>query len=281
MSSKVGTTKAKGTTAGSRTVRAGESTRLSTARASVDEKPKRPSSAKAHAAPPPKTASKPAAKAVAKAVTKTATKPVAKAAKSANKTVAKTATKPVAKTAAKPVAKASGPTASRKATRTSTTKELMTKPMTKQPSTREAVRKEPAKKSEKERGVDGRRTQFDQVTLAAIRKRLLEQRGELEHQLVMIEESALGLSQSEMSGEVSYDEDYADAGSFTFEREKEFSIANNVTDIRDQVERALQKIDEGTYGICESCGRPIEPPRLKALPHVALCLNCKKAEERR
>src|SRR5437763_1293738 len=122
---------------------------------------------------------------------------------------------------------------------------------------------------------------YDKDSLGTIRKRLMEQREELQNQLAAIEESATGLSQSEMSGEVSYDEDFADAGSFTFEREKEFSIANNVTDLRTKTDRALHRIEEGSYGICESCGQPIEPARLKALPHVTLCLKCKKAEERR
>ncbi len=126
-----------------------------------------------------------------------------------------------------------------------------------------------------------KKTSYDKDSLGTIRKRLMEQREELQNQLAAIEESATGLSQSEMSGEVSYDEDFADAGSFTFEREKEFSIANNVTDLRTKTDRALHRIEEGSYGICESCGQPIESARLKALPHVTLCLKCKKAEERR
>jgi RNA polymerase-binding protein DksA len=126
-----------------------------------------------------------------------------------------------------------------------------------------------------------KKASYDKDSLGTIRKRLMEQREELQNQLAAIEESATGLSQSEMSGEVSYDEDFADAGSFTFEREKEFSIANNVTDLRTKTDRALHRIEEGSYGICESCGQPIEAARLKALPHVTLCLKCKKAEERR
>lgn len=122
---------------------------------------------------------------------------------------------------------------------------------------------------------------FEPGELAGIREGLVAQRGELEQQLAGIEEAAFNLSQSEMSGEVSFDEDSADAGSFTFEREKDLSIANNVTDLRSKIDRALRKIDDGTYGVCESCGRAIEGPRLKALPHVTLCLSCKKAEERR
>jgi RNA polymerase-binding protein DksA len=146
------------------------------------------------------------------------------------------------------------------------------------PAAAPAAKTPPAKDAVK---VEKKKTNYDKDSLGTIRKRLMEQREELQNQLAAIEESATGLSQSEMSGEVSYDEDFADAGSFTFEREKEFSIANNVTDLRSKTDRALHRIEEGSYGICESCGQPIESARLKALPHVTLCLKCKKAEERR
>ena len=146
------------------------------------------------------------------------------------------------------------------------------------PAAAPAAKTPPAKDAVK---VEKKKTNYDKDSLGTIRKRLMEQREELQNQLTAIEETATGLSQSEMSGEVSYDEDFADAGSFTFEREKEFSIANNVTDLRSKTDRALHRIEEGSYGICESCGQPIETARLKALPHVTLCLKCKKAEERR
>lgn len=126
-----------------------------------------------------------------------------------------------------------------------------------------------------------RKPSFDKKTLASIKSSLLENRQRLAQQLQEIEESAFNVSQSEMSGEVGYDEDYADAGTFTFEREKEASIANNVQDLLDKIDRALEKIEEGTYGICESCGQPIEAARLKALPSAVLCLKDKAAEERR
>jgi RNA polymerase-binding protein DksA len=122
---------------------------------------------------------------------------------------------------------------------------------------------------------------FDRKMLASIKTSLIEMQTELQHELEEIEEAAFNVSQSEMSGEVGYDEDYADAGSFTFEREKDLSIANNVQDLLEKISRSLEKIDDGTYGICESCGLPIEAPRLKALPHALLCVKCKTAEERR
>ncbi len=82
------------------------------------------------------------------------------------------------------------------------------------------------------------------------------------------------------SGEGSGD-DQADAGSKTFEREHEMSVANNSRDLLEQVEHALVRIADGTYGICESCGLPIGKMRVEAFPRATLCLDCKQREERR
>jgi RNA polymerase-binding protein DksA len=126
-----------------------------------------------------------------------------------------------------------------------------------------------------------KRAVFNAKALAGIKDNLLALRAEYAEQLEEIEEASFTSSQSDLSGEVGYDDDYADAGSFTFEREKDLSIANNVQDLLDKIAKALDKIDEGTYGLCESCGDPISAERLKALPYVLLCIKCKKAEERR
>lgn len=142
------------------------------------------------------------------------------------------------------------------------------------------IKKLPAAAAPK-RSAKPRKPLFDKKTLAGIRRQLLEHQQELNIELEELEKAAFNASQSEMSGEVSYDEDYADAGSFTFEREKDLSIANNVQDLIDKIQRAVAKIDEGTYGICEVCGNRIEPARLKALPHALLCVKDKTAEERR
>jgi RNA polymerase-binding protein DksA len=76
-------------------------------------------------------------------------------------------------------------------------------------------------------------------------------------------------------------DDQADAGSKTFEREQELSIANNRRDLMTQVERALERLDKGTYGRCESCAQPIVKARLQAFPSATLCVKCKQREERR
>jgi RNA polymerase-binding protein DksA len=75
--------------------------------------------------------------------------------------------------------------------------------------------------------------------------------------------------------------DQADVGSTTFERDHEMSLANNARDMLVQTQHALERIDNGTYGICESCGQPIGKNRLMAFPRATLCLTCKQREERR
>ena len=82
------------------------------------------------------------------------------------------------------------------------------------------------------------------------------------------------------SGEGAGD-DQADAGSKTFEREQELSIANNRRDLLVQMERAMERLDKGTYGYCESCSQPIMKARLQAFPSATLCVKCKQREERR
>jgi DnaK suppressor protein len=114
-----------------------------------------------------------------------------------------------------------------------------------------------------------------------LRQRLLDEQVELNDQLTTIEETSFSTSQSDLSGEVSFDEENADAGTATFERERDLSIENNVRDLLGKIDRALARMSEGTYGICTRCGKPIEKARLKALPYVELCIKDAQALSRR
>jgi DnaK suppressor protein len=76
-------------------------------------------------------------------------------------------------------------------------------------------------------------------------------------------------------------DDQADAGAKTFEREQELALTHHSRELLAQSERALARIDEGTYGTCESCGEPIGKARLQAFPRATLCVACKQREERR
>ena len=114
---------------------------------------------------------------------------------------------------------------------------------------------------------------------------LAEVRAELEGQATALRgeidraEAASEKLKRDQSSEGSGDE--ADAGSKTFEREHEMSLSNNSRDLLVQVERALGRLDAGTYGRCEECGNAIPKARLQAFPRATLCVTCKQREERR
>jgi len=76
-------------------------------------------------------------------------------------------------------------------------------------------------------------------------------------------------------------DDQADAGAKTYEREREIALTLNARDLVAQNERAIARIDAGTYGVCESCHKPIGKERLQAFPRATLCVACKQKEERR
>jgi RNA polymerase-binding protein DksA len=75
--------------------------------------------------------------------------------------------------------------------------------------------------------------------------------------------------------------DQADVGSATFERDQEMTIVNNARDMLQQSEHALERIADGTYGVCEVCGNPIGKNRLMVFPRATMCMTCKQREERR
>ena len=125
------------------------------------------------------------------------------------------------------------------------------------------------------------KTTYSKKELDDLRERLTAERGELQVQLQTIEEQQFSNSQSDISGEVSFDEENVDAGTFTFERERDLSIENNIRDLLGKIDRALARLEEGTYGICSRCGKPIEKARLKALPYVDLCIKDAQAQSRR
>ena len=71
----------------------------------------------------------------------------------------------------------------------------------------------------------------------------------------------------------SVDQHQADTGTETFNRERDLSILESLEAELTDVEHALTRLDDGTYGTCEACGRPIDDARLEALPATRFCLE--------
>jgi len=119
------------------------------------------------------------------------------------------------------------------------------------------------------------KTAKSRKNLGPVEEKLRVERENLLRQMAELE--------ARQSGDVP-SEGYDDEGepeTATYERERDLSLLDNVRDLLDRVDRALAKITDGTYGVCESCGKSIEAARLKALPHATLCISCKREEERR
>ncbi|AZM93018.1 TraR/DksA family transcriptional regulator [Streptomyces sp. W1SF4] len=76
-------------------------------------------------------------------------------------------------------------------------------------------------------------------------------------------------------------DDQADTGTKNITRESELALAANATSMLEQTERALERLEAGTYGLCENCGRPIGKARMQAFPRATLCVDCKQKQERR
>jgi DnaK suppressor protein len=79
--------------------------------------------------------------------------------------------------------------------------------------------------------------------------------------------------------ESGFDDDPADAGSASFERETAQSLSLHARNLLAQIEDALRRMDEGTFGDCVSCGRRIELERLEAIPYTTQCMDCRRREE--
>jgi DnaK suppressor protein len=113
--------------------------------------------------------------------------------------------------------------------------------------------------------------------LAKVRGALETEAERLREEIHEAEEEIAGLFRDGGDGA---GHDQADVGSSTFERDHEMSLANHSRELLTQVGHALERIDNGSYGNCESCGNPIGKLRLMAFPRATLCVACKQRQER-
>ncbi len=155
----------------------------------------------------------------------------------------------------------------------------------KAPLTTAAAAKAPAKKAAATKAavapgslsVHEHESPWTTAELKAVRTELTEDMDRLNAELAVAEDQIADLIRDNAG--VAGD-DPADAGSKAFEREHAISLANNARELLAQNARALARIDDGSYGSCESCGRPIGKARLQAFPRATLCVSCKQQQER-
>ncbi len=111
--------------------------------------------------------------------------------------------------------------------------------------------------------------------LVALKTRLA---GEIEH----IAKDTLGQSPRDAAGDLSsYAYHMADMATDSYNQEFSLNIASAEQKTLLEIDDALKRVEEGTYGVCESCGKPIAQRRLQAVPHARLCVKCQEATEGR
>ncbi len=104
--------------------------------------------------------------------------------------------------------------------------------------------------------------------LAAERTSYMEQAESLRH-------DAEQLAEDMEPGDIQFDEESGEGDTLNVERERDLALSAQARAAVDEIDRALAKMEAGTYGVCERCGNPIPKARLKALPYAALCVACK------
>ncbi len=120
-----------------------------------------------------------------------------------------------------------------------------------------------------------KRKALTKTQLRAIRDALLEERAQLLAQVADLDAEA----DVKNWRDAGFDDDPADSGSASFERETAQSLSNHARGLLEQIDDAVRRIDNGTYGKCERCGKMIEAARLDALPYATLCMDCKRRDE--
>ncbi len=116
--------------------------------------------------------------------------------------------------------------------------------------------------------------------LKKFKKILLEMRAQLTGNVSKMEDQALRASRQSATGDLSNMPIHmADIGSDNFEREFTLDLIQNEEEAVRQIDEALERIEEGTYGVCDACGKRIPKDRLKAIPYARLCVQCKQNEE--
>ena len=112
------------------------------------------------------------------------------------------------------------------------------------------------------------------LDLDALRAQLEEQRARLAGAVEFLERDNAGSLEDEL-GEIGFGttENIGDTATATFDRELEGGLEEGAQQTLDEVELALRKLDEGSYGVCEVCGEPIGAARLSAIPWARLCID--------
>jgi RNA polymerase-binding protein DksA len=117
------------------------------------------------------------------------------------------------------------------------------------------------------------------IETAELKERLLEERRRLQEALDNIRQEDSG-SLEDTTRELSFADNHpGDVATETFDRELDEGLTEGAERQLEQIDAALARIEDGTYGTCAACGKPIDPERLRAMPWVTLCIDDQRRQE--
>jgi RNA polymerase-binding transcription factor DksA len=111
--------------------------------------------------------------------------------------------------------------------------------------------------------------------LDEVRELLIADRAIYQEQATSLRAEADSLALEREPGDVQFDEESGEGGTVTVDRERNLALSGQATLAVEEIDDALRRIDDKTYGYCERCFQPIPKPRLRALPYARLCVACK------
>ena len=208
--------------------------------------------------------------------------PAKKATTASKATPAKKATSaskaaPAAKKAAAPAKQASKAPAKQAAKAAPATKQAAKAPTKAAPAAKKAPAPAPEKKAAppvkkatpRKAGAPLDKFQEGQKAL------LLEERDTYTRQASALRAEADEIARERDPGDVQFDEESGQGDTMNVERERDLALSAQAMEAVAEIDRALEKLADGTYGICERCGQQIPKERLRAIPWAALCVQCK------
>jgi RNA polymerase-binding protein DksA len=119
-----------------------------------------------------------------------------------------------------------------------------------------------------------------QIDTDHFRQKLLEERQRVADAIAYLHEENPGSISDETQEAGGVDNHLGDTASVTVDREIDYTLEENSEHVLAEIDAALKRIEDGTFGICTNCGRQIEPERLEFLPYATLCIDDKRREER-
>jgi RNA polymerase-binding protein DksA len=123
---------------------------------------------------------------------------------------------------------------------------------------------------------------MEEKQLEICKEKLLKLRSEHLKEIQGMEKENLHNPLREISGNLSgYSQHMAETAADSFEQEKNINLLSGLTNMVKMIDDALHKMEDGSYGICENCGKEISFSRLEAIPYTQLCISCKRDVEKR